>query len=328
MVSLSVIVPSFKRVEQTVKTIQLLLTSDEVGKSFDVELIVADSTPDESLHTAVSTRFGPSLVYVRPEKPGIAANKNAGANVAHHPILIFCDSDMEVEKHTLTAAIEHLQSHETVAAVGGTVVWRGGPHEGEYDRPRPEDRLKIVGPTTYTEAIYSRFLATYKDVFWQVGGYDEAVFNMRGEGSDLSARYWRAGFPMAYDSHILVHHVHEATDSAALRVPHPEWGIAKDLLLLAYKYRMLEEDYHSFASTVSMNFTPLGAQGTYRMLQGIGRHYDLLVEVKPALDAFRATDRPEYDFKFLEVFFQSRLFDECIAHARARIAPFRSGVFV
>lgn len=324
MPAASIIIPTFKRVEQTVRTIKLLLESDGIGKTFEVEIIVADSTPDESLHTAVSTRFGPSLVYLRPEKPGIAANKNAGAKAAKHPILIFCDSDMEVEKQTLTLTLEYLKTHDAAAAVGSTVLWCGGPHERELDRPRPEDRMKIMGATTYTEAIYSRYMATYKGVFDEVGGYDEIIFNMRGEGSDLSARYWRAGFPLAYDSHIVVHHVHEASESAALRVPHPEWGIAKDLLLLAYKYTMLDGDYPAFASTVAMNFMPFGNQGVYRFMQGLGKHADLLVQAKPILDAFRASDKPAYDFKFLEVFSNEKLFNDCIAKAAAKLAPFRN----
>ena len=326
MPAASVIIPSFKRIEQTVKTIQRLLASDGVGKSVELEIIVSDSTPDESLHTAVSTRFGPDLIYVRPENPGIAANKNAGAKKARHPILIFCDSDMEVEKQTIVLTLEYLKTHDTAAAVGGTVLWRGGPHEGERDRPRPEDRMKMIGPTTYTEAIYSRYMATYKDVFAAVGGYDEVVFNMRGEGSDLSARYWRAGFPLTYESHIVVHHVHEAPESAALRVPHPEWGIAKDLLLLAYKYNMLDEDYPAFAATVGMNFVPFGAQGVYRFMQGIGKYAELLVQAKPILDAFRASDKPAYDFKFLEVFSNTALFERCIAESVEKLNVIRKKI--
>lgn len=303
MAGVSIIVPTFKRVEQTVKTIQLLL-------DFDAEIIVADSTPDDSLKTALDTR----VRYVRPTTAGIAANKNAGARAATQPILIFCDSDMEVERDTLVKTIEALKRHETAAMVGGTVIWKGGPHDGTNDRPRPEDRMKTVGATIYGEALYSRFIATYKTIFTQVGGYDESVFNMRGEGSDLSCRYWRAGYPLVYDESIVVHHVHDAPDSAALRVEHPEWGIAKDLLLLVYKYNMLDGDYPNFAATVVKNIPD-----TYQFLQGIEKHYDLIVSVKENVDMFRKTDKPVYDFKFLEVFSQEKLFEECIAKAKERM---------
>jgi glycosyltransferase involved in cell wall biosynthesis len=298
-----------------------------LGSTFDLELILADSTPDDSLKDALAAKFGQKVTYVKPEKSGIAANKNAGARAAHHPILIFSDSDIEPAPSAFQEAINALQLHPTAAAVGGTVLWRGGPKDGQKDRPRIEDRLIVKENTTYTEALYSRFLATYKDVFWGVGGYDEDVFNMRGEGSDLSCRYWRAGYPLAFCEAIVVHHVHDVPDAAAVRVNHPEWGIAKDLLLLGYKYDMFNDGFKNFPATVDINFSPLGAEGYYRMLQGIGRHYDELLAAKPLLDAYRAKDKPAYDFKFLEVFSNPGMFQTCVEDAASRLAPARSSVF-
>lgn len=327
MVGVSVVVPTFQRIEQTAHTLELLLCSTGKGSAFELELIVADSTADFSLRDALFTKFGQKITYLRPEKTGIAANKNAGAKIAKHPILIFCDSDIETDPGTILRTIDSLRTHETAGAVGSIVLWRGGAHDGEYDRPRPEDRMKVVKLSTYTEAIYSRYMATYKDVFWAVGGYDDVVFNMRGEGSDLSARYWRAGYPLIYDSDIVVHHMYEAPDSAALRVAHPEWDIAKDFLLLAYKYNMFDRDYPAFASTVAMNFVPFGNRSSYRFMQGIGKHAELLVAAKPILDAYRASDKPLYDFKFLEVFSQLKLFEECLGSAFQRLADVRNRAF-
>jgi len=327
MINVSVVVPAYKRVDQTVKTLDLLLKSEGLGSLFDLELILADSTPDASLKDAVSAKFGQKEVYVKPDKTGIATNKNAGAKSAHHQLLIFSDSDIEPEPNTLKETISYLQSHPTVAAVGGTVLWRGGPRDGQKDRPRMEDRMLIKGNTTYTEALYSRYLATYKDVFMAVGGYDELVFNMRGEGSDLSARYWRAGYPMAYDESIVVHHVHDVPDAAAVRVDHSEWGVARDLLLLGYKYNMFDDGFENFPATVDINFSPLGAKGYYRMLQGIGRHFDDFIAAKPILDAFRAADKPAYDFKFLEVFSKSEVFQSCLEDAISRLSSARESAF-
>lgn len=320
MISVSCIVPTFKRIDQTLLSLDLLLTSDGVGSVFDLEIIVSDATPDDSLRDAVIAKFADKIIYSRPEKNGIAASKNSGAKRATHPILIFTDSDMEVEKNTILSAIESLKTHPTAAMVGGFVMWKGGPSDKMKDRPRSEDRMERKGETAYIEALYSRFIATYKDIFWSVGGYDEEVFNMRGEGSDLSIRYWRAGYPLTFDESIIVHHVHDVPDAAAVRVNHSEWGIARDLLLLGYKYGMFDEDWQSFASTVAMNFAPLGSQGPYRMLQGIGKQLDMIVQSKKKLDEFRASDKPVYDFKFLEIFSNTALFDQSIDAAKARIS--------
>lgn len=308
--------PAFKRVEQTLKSLQLILGSEGINQEFALEIILADSTPDNTLETTVKNQFGNKIIYTKPDKPGVASNKNQGAKIAINPILLFCDSDMEVEKDTLLKTFSALKKYPTAAGLGGQVIWRTGEKDGQVDRPRNEDRRLDINGTIYIEALYSRYFVTYKQVFWEVGGYDEEVFNMRGEGSDLSVRYWRAGFPLVYDSSIIVHHIHNSPDSIALRIDHPEWGIAKDLLLLAYKYDMLEGDYPNFQKTVKANFAKLGDEGYFRLIQGIGNYMDFIIEAKPKIDQQKKQRKTLFDFKFLEIFSNKELFMKCIENAK------------
>lgn len=322
MVKISVIIPTFKRINQTLKTLTLLQQSTGVGKDFTAEFIVSDSTPDKSLENEIQKFFSQKVVYTKPDRPGIAANKNQGAKIASNPLLIFCDSDIEVEKETILKSIDGLKL-QTAAAVSGQVVWRGGVKDGQFDRPRSEDRQITIQDTTYTEAIYSRYLVTFKEVFWSVGGYDETLFNMRGEGSDLSLRYWRAGFPLVFNQDIKVHHVYTAEDAAAVRIKHAEWGIAKDLLLLAYKYDMLDGDYPNFSKTIAANFSPLGEASYWRMIQGIGKNINLIGQVEKLV----TKEQPLFDFKFLEIFSNMNMLNACIDQAVDRLKAIRSKAF-
>lgn len=324
---ISIIVPAYKRLEQTIGTVQLLQAAKGWDVDFHGEIIVADCTPGPSLRRAIHKHFGQTVRYTRPKNPGIATNKNQGARIAKFPILIFCDSDMEIEPAALQRTVQYLRTHPMAAAVGGTVLWKGGKKDGNFDRPRKEDRCWKSGNTTFVEALYSRYLATYATVFWKVGGYDERVFNMRGEGSDLSIRYWRGGFPLTYSSNIVVHHVHDAPDSIALRIQHPEQAIAKDLVLLAYKYDISGDEWKNFIHTVGANFVPLGELGFYEFLQGVTQHYDLLVRSKPILDRFKAQDRPHYNFKFLEIFSQAKLAKDCVVTSKKRLQVVRKSIF-
>ncbi len=317
--AVSIIIPSYKRVEQTIKTLKLIFFCKGFGSDFEAEVIVSDCTPDRSLQEAINKEFGDKIIYTRPEKEGIAASKNQGAKMANKPILIFCDSDIEIELETVANTIKSLETNKTAGAVTGEVIWRGGPANGRLDRPRQEDRLERVYDTTYIESIYSRYMATYKSVFEAVGGYDQEVFNMRGEGSDLSIRYWRAGFPLTIDPDIVVYHVFDAPDSAALRVAAPFWGVAKDMLLLAYKYDLTDSFPENFARTVEANFALLGPEGYFRILEGIVKNLDFIEKVKPIIDKQKKEMKPVYNFKFLEVFSDRALFENCIAQAPERI---------
>jgi len=145
MIKISLIIPAYKRIAQTIKTIKLIQASHGLGEVFDLEIILSDSTPGISLQKAVKKEFGSQVIYTRPKKLGIATNKNQGAKIAKHPILIFCDSDMEVEPQTLLNTVKALKKHKTAGMIGGQVIWRGGANDGKHDRPRREDRcIKIM----------------------------------------------------------------------------------------------------------------------------------------------------------------------------------------
>ncbi len=327
MQTVSIIIPAYKRVNQTITTISLILESDGMQTLYTPELIVADSSPDETLKNAVREKFGNRVFYTKPNIPGIATNKNQGARIASHPLLIFCDSDMEVEKNTIANTIKTLQKHKIAAGISGQVIWQGGPKNNMHDRPRKEDRLITINQTTYIEAIYSRYFATYKEVFWDVGGYDEEVFNMRGEGSDLSIRYWRAGYPLIYDESIMVRHVHDTEGGIIRGVDHPEWAIAKDLLLLAYKYNTLDDTDTNFAATIASNFGAFGKDGFYRIIQGIGKNYDFICKAKPIIDRHKSAIKSKYDFKFLEVFNNQSLFKKAIEQSSSVLSEIRNKAY-
>lgn len=325
MIKVSVIVPAYKRINQTLKTLRLIEASD---KEIDIELeiIVPDSSPDDILKDAIFKEFGTRILYIRPTKQGISANKNQGAKNASGNILIFCDSDIEIESDTLAKTIEYLKKNKYAGAVGGQVLWKGGEKDGSNDRPREEDRMFEFNGFKSVEVIYSRYIATYKDIFNKVGGYDDKIFNMRGEGSDLSLRYWREGYSLFYDPDIIVHHIHDAPDSIALRVPHPEWAIAKDLLILAYKYNMVADYYPNFSKTVAANFKTFGQDVSFTLIQGIANNLEFISEARKIID--RSTNQtPLYDFKFLEVFSNHKILKKCLELSQERIKKSRISAF-
>lgn len=325
MINVSLVIPTYQRIKQILKTVDLILLSEGLNNLFSLEIIVVDSSPNEELKNALQNKLGDKIIYTRPTKPTIAHCKNRGAQTAQYPILIFCDSDMEVEKNTILNTLNSLKRSPTASAIGGQVIWRTGPKDGQIDRPRPEDRMLKIEETTYVEVIYSRYMATYKDVFWKIGGYDEEVFSMRGEGSDLSVRYWRAGYPLVYDSTIIVHHVYEVEGGIIRGVAHPEWGIAKDLLLLAYKYD-IDDKSQNFIKTVKVNFEKFGKESYYRIIEGIKENLEFITQVKPILDQQKQKSKALYDFKFLEIFSEKVLFEDCINKAENRLSKIREKI--
>ncbi len=324
MNKISVIIPTYKRKKQVIRTLNHLFQSKGLGDEFKMEVIISDCTEDGSVKKEIEKNFGDKVIYTRPEKPGVASNKNQGAKIAKNPILIFADSDMEVEKETLLSCIDYLKKHPHVAALTTNIIWRGNKNEGDPDRPRNEDRLLNYKDTDFTEFIYSRFKVTYKEVFEKVGGYDEEVFNIRGEGSDLSTRYWRAGFPLAYNFETKVHH-HEIDEGIGSTAKNPEWGVAKDYLLLGYKYDNYEKESNYFAKTISENMKNYDHDKShFRILQGIAKNYKLVSESKKIIDKQKEEMNPKFNFNFMEVFSDKEKLKNCIDEAEEKLKPIKN----
>ncbi|MBL7159271.1 glycosyltransferase [Candidatus Microgenomates bacterium] len=308
---LSIIIPCYKRANQTKKTLKLLLGSKGWGKEFQAEIIVVDSTPDDSLKKALVS-FGNQIKYIHPKKTGISVNKNVGARVSKGDILIFCDSDIEVKKDTLKKVITAFKAHPKAAMIMGTAIWKGGEKDGQKDRPRREDRILKYQGTNFVEAIYGRFMATYKDIFWQVGGFDEEFFNMRGEGSNFSIRYWRSGFPLVYEPLIETHHVFGAADAITRSISYPERGPLRDWLILSLQYGLWGRE-GNFAKTMSWLEEWFGKNDKYVIMENVVALLPWFVENWKRINkASKKALKPKYDFKFLEIFSERKLFEKCV----------------
>lgn len=323
----SIVIPAYLRAEQTKKTLLNLYESTGWNSGFIPEVIVADSSPDDSVKNILPELKNPVPFYIRPKISGIAANKNAGAGNSRNEILIFCDSDMEVEPDALIHTLSCLLDHPQVAMVGGKVIWKGSGKEGQLDRPRKEDRMQTVNGTCFTEVIYSRFMATYRSLFFQIGGYDEELFNMRGEGSDLSIRYWRSGLPLAFDEKIIVHHVYDAPQTATRHIEHPERGIIRDLIQLGYKYGLSRDESPNFAKTLQWLTDEFGERDKYIIIESIVSLLPYFWENREKVEKCTSKIPLEYDFKFLDIFTKNSEFLECVQKAEERIREAREKAF-
>jgi GT2 family glycosyltransferase len=322
MIGVSLIIPCYKRIEQTLKTTKLVLDSDGIGTEFYFELIIADCTPDDSLERAVRKTFGDRVIYKRTEKRGLATNKNQGARIAKYELIIFCDSDIEVEKDTVLKTLQALQKNPTAGGVGGTTIWKGGENDGKIDRPDKDDRRQVVDGVTYSEILYGRYFGTYKSIWDAAGQYDEVVFNLLGESSDMSTRIWRAGFPLIYDKSIEMYHCHDAPESLATRADHKEYIVVRNWLLLMYKFNMFDSKQTHFTQHINRYLSALGEDHAIAIFNGFGKFFD---EISDAIAYFKTQKQitPQYNFTFLEVFSDEKLFNECLAKAKDRLAPIR-----
>ena len=175
---LSIIVPAFNEEDYIGPTLDSIRTASEHLRnraSVDVAIVVVDNNSDDG--TADIARVKGAAV-VHESVQGISRARNAGARYAEGDVLVFVDADVIVP-HNLLEAIHGAMSDP--ACVGGGV-------DVEYRPRRPFVRLylrawRVLGNLMRMVQGATQFCR--RDVFEQVGGYDERAWI--GEDVDF---YW------------------------------------------------------------------------------------------------------------------------------------------
>src|SRR3990167_244583 len=207
MIKVSIIIPTYKRPSETTKCLELISRNQYLNEEFQAEAVVVDSSPDQITWNKIK-KFQKDLAinYIHLQKqtmPGMA--RNIAVENAKNELVISLDSDIEVKKETLWQMIDYLKNHPTAARITGKSIFSSGSKNCQIDRPTKWDRTFKKDETVYIEGIYGRYEAFYKSAFQTIGGYDP-IFEFCGEGTDLSIRFWRAGFPLALAENIYVFH--------------------------------------------------------------------------------------------------------------------------
>lgn len=329
MIEASVVIATYKRPKETAYCLKLLGESQFLGDKFTLEVIVIDSSPDNLTKKAIESlreKFNLNYIKLRQKTlPGKA--KNIAIKKAENELIIILDSDIEVKPGTIWQMIEYLKTHLKVARMTGKSIFASGNKKGGVDRPTKWDRKVTEKDAVFIEGIYGRYEAFYKSAFLKVGGYD-LIFGACGEGTDLSVRFWRAGFPLGIDENIVAYHNTEAPESLRRADPDRMATMYRSLFLVAYKYDV--GDIELSPNFVKSNQERCAAYGdtiefyaivsAARSIEWFKNHYNEVIKSKKSIPT-------EYDFKPFDVFSNKRLLFQCLKQAREKIWPFYQKVF-
>jgi FkbM family methyltransferase len=171
------------------------LAAQEGAPPFEV-LVVANRCSDATPSVAAS--FVDRLilrVIVADERPSAAYARNQGAAAARGRYLLFCDADDEVSPSWVSRMVAPLEDGRA-ELVGGLVnVVREGLPDWIYDwRYSRLDGSCIREAHTRLPYAIGASLATTRDAFRQVGGFDERFSGAGAEETDLCWRLLRAGY--------------------------------------------------------------------------------------------------------------------------------------
>ena len=198
--SVSIIIPTFNRLELTQNCLASILRHDPV----DQIIIVDNGSTDGTQRLAT---------IANPKNIGFARACNQGAAHATSDHLIFLNNDTIVHPNW-TSLVDHLDDPE-VGAVGPKLIYPdceiqcAGVAVDLEREPGLEAwniRINWTDQPSQVAAVSGACLAIRRSTFWEVGGFDVDYWNGY-EDVDLSLALVRDGYRNVYDPRVTVTHL-------------------------------------------------------------------------------------------------------------------------
>jgi GT2 family glycosyltransferase len=207
----SVVVPTFNRRHDLIRTLHSLRAIDYAPDCWEVVVVDDGSTDDTGAAVQAWIEDGnPTVRYFRQENSGPAVARNRGARKARGTVLIFIDDDILVQPDFVRSHVETLAAHPRCWVIGRIVhpaelratpfgryrdaVWES------YQRSEPRE-----GPTP-TDGMTAANLSLPAADFFALDGFDERFAIASCEDWDLGLRARQAGIQVLYNPAIVVVH--------------------------------------------------------------------------------------------------------------------------
>ena len=215
----SIITLTFNKVEFTYQYLESIIAHTDIP----YELIIVDNgSHDET--TSLLDRIENVSVIKNNENLGFIKGCNQGASKAKGKYLLFLNNDIIVTPGWLSKLVKTIENYPKCGAVGckliwpngklqeaGSIIWSDGSALGygrEGDPMHPE--YSYLREVDYCSGAC---LLVRKDLFQQLGGFDERYSPAYYEDSDLCLGIWGLGYKVVFQPDVVVFH-HEFTSSS------------------------------------------------------------------------------------------------------------------
>lgn len=218
---ISVIVPVYNAMRTIDLCLSSLLAQRDVSGPFEILFVDDCSTDATATHLERGLAALPAgAAAVRllrlPGNRGPATARNAGAHAARGGILVFTDSDCELDTRWLAEMTDPL-TDPAISAVKGAYRTRQRSLTARFAQAEFEDRYKVLARHEYIDVVFSYSAAIRKSVFDAVGGFDTSFPRADNEDTDLSWKISESGHRIKFAPRAIVYHQHPDTPKSYLK---------------------------------------------------------------------------------------------------------------
>jgi glycosyltransferase involved in cell wall biosynthesis len=221
MPSVSVVVPTYARVESLRRTLPSVL--DDTATA---EVVVVVDGPDDGTTSYLKelAETDQRVQFFRVDGVGAGASRQAGADAATHEVVLFLDDDVLPDPGLVSGHARWHAGGEHLLVMGYTPVELP-------DRRRPGDFATFIFAAEYESACqdFERDPATIPHNVWSgnmsvrradlsvVAFHDRTFSRLYHEDQDLGLRWLAAGYNVVFDRTLSSHHLHKRSLDNFLR---------------------------------------------------------------------------------------------------------------
>jgi GT2 family glycosyltransferase len=213
----SVVIPTFRRPDALRETLTGLAGLEWPADRHEV-IVVDDGSGDETERVVEGFAEHRPMRFVAQENAGAAAARNHGARVARGDLLLFLDDDVLVKPDHL---LRHTATHARHARSLVASFWEFAPAVVDELRRSPFGRYRLAlherfsSPTVLEvledgllscQTVSSQDLSLDRELFQELGGFDESFPAAGAEDQELSYRAIAADCTLISDPEIRVLH--------------------------------------------------------------------------------------------------------------------------
>jgi len=249
MPEISVVIPTYNRLEELAHVVPTLLAQDLPRDRF--ELLVCDSNSSDGTaeYLAGVTAEHANVRHLPGAYTGRAAARNAGIHAARGEIVLFNDSDILASPDLLRVHLERHRARRKIAVVGWEVQVKD---LDDYARKRDDPALRgHLHPPQRKKLSWLYFLtgnaSVRRDDLVRAGCFDETFTGYGHEDLELGYRLQKAGLEIVYEPRAVNFHCQD--------VPHED---QKEKMKLAGRSTVRFYRKHpAFAVKLNLGMTPV-----------------------------------------------------------------------
>lgn len=268
MPEISVVVPTYNRLETLEYVLPTLLAQDLAPSEFEVLVCDSMSTDGTAEFLAATRERHPNVRHLPGPYSGRAAARNAGIDAAQGAVVLFNDSDIFASPDLLSQHLRHHRAQRGIAVVGLEVQVKDRD-DYAYKREHPQARGYLHKPTR-KKLPWLYFLtgnaSVRREDLVRVGRFDESFTGYGHEDLELGYRLEHAGITILYEPNAINYHCQD--------VPHDD---QKEKMRLAGRSTVRFYNKHpNFDVKLNLGMTPvsLGLHSVLERTPGLLNFFD------------------------------------------------------